>query len=127
MQNKYLSYFLITAAALSLSAKTYSQDRKIDPALYSAASIPDSLKEGANSVVRYSSTDMIVKGPGKIIKRVHNIVTVLNEKADREAEMVLNYNKKYDTFSDIEMRIYNDKGVCINRVDESIEENEFWQ
>ena len=115
MQNKFLSSLLITAAALSLSAKTYSQDRKIDPALYSAASIPDSLKEGANSIVRYSSTDMIVKGPGKIIKRVHNIVTVLNEKADREAEMVLNYNKKYDTFSDIEMRIYNDKGVSLKK------------
>jgi len=115
MHNKYLSYLLITAAAITLSAKTYSQDKKIDPALYSAASIPDSLKEGANSVVRYSATDIVVKGPGKMIKRVHNIVTVLNEKADREAVMVLGYNKKYDTFSDIEMRIYNDKGVSLKK------------
>ncbi|WP_295795109.1 DUF3857 domain-containing protein [Mucilaginibacter sp.] len=115
MQNKYLSYLLITAAAITLSAKTYSQDKKIDPALYSAASIPDSLKEGANSVVRYSATDIVVKGPGKMIKRVHNIVTVLNEKADREAVMVLGYNKKYDTFSDIEMRIYNEKGVSLKK------------
>ncbi|MEP6614796.1 MAG: DUF3857 domain-containing protein [Mucilaginibacter sp.] len=115
MQNKYLNYLLITAAAITLPAKAYSQDKKIDPALYSAAGIPDSLKEGANSVVRYSATDIVVKGPGKMIKRVHNIITVLNEKADQEAVMVLNYNKKYVSFSDIEMRIYNDKGVSLKK------------
>jgi len=115
MQNKYLSYFLFTAAAITLSANTYSQDRKIDQALYSAASIPDSLKEGANSVVRYSATDIVVKGPGKMVIRRHNIVTVLNEKADREAVMILGYNKKYVSFSDIEMRIYNDKGVSLKK------------
>lgn len=115
MQNKCLNYLLITAAAITLSAKTYSQDKKTDPSLYNSASIPDSLKEAANSVVRYSATDIVVKGSGKMIKRVHNIVTVLNEKADQEAVMVLHYNKKYDTFSDIEMRVYNDKGVSLKK------------
>ena len=115
MQNKYLNYLFITAAVITLCAKAYGQDKKIDPSLYNAASIPDSLKEAANSVVRYSATDIVVKSPGKMIKRVHNIVTVLNEKADQEAVMVLHYNKKYDTFSDIEMRIYSEKGVSIKK------------
>ncbi|MDP9080344.1 MAG: DUF3857 domain-containing protein [Bacteroidota bacterium] len=93
----------------------YAQDGKINPSLYSAAGIPDSLKEGANSVVRYYRTDMVVKGPGKVIITRHSIVTVLNEKGDDEAQMVLPYNKKYNNFSDIEMRIYNDKGVSLKK------------
>jgi len=97
------------------AAKTYCQSRNIDPSLYNAAGIPDSLKTDVNSVVRYSSTDIVVKGPGKEVITKHTIVTVLNEKGDREAVMVLGYNKKYDTFSDIIMRVYNDKGVVIKK------------
>lgn len=104
------------AAALTLPALNgFSQSKNIDPALYSAAGIPDSLKTDANSVVRYSSTDVVVKGPGKMVITTHKIITVLNEKGDHEGTMVLEYNKKYDTFSDIIMRVYNDKGVVLKK------------
>lgn len=112
---RYLRILVFTSIILFASVCAHAQDEKIDPALYNAAGIPDSLKENANSVVRYDKTDMVVKGPGRMVIRKHSIVTVLNEKGDREAEMVLGYNRKYDTFSDIEMRIYNDKGVSIKK------------
>ena len=115
MTYKHLK-ILFTAVALILSAlNAISQSKNIDPALYSAAGIPDSLKTDANSVVRYSSTDVVVKGPGKMIITTHKIITILNEKGDHEGTMVLPYNKKYDTFSDIIMRVYNDKGAVIKK------------
>jgi hypothetical protein len=120
MSNKYLIFlFFIGGILLFAATEANAQDEKIDPALYSASGIPDSLKENANSVVRYDRTDVVVKGPGKVVIRKHSIVTVLNEKGDKEAVMVLEYSKRYDTFSDIEMRVYNDKGVSIKKYHKS--------
>jgi hypothetical protein len=82
---------------------------------YKAATIPDSLKENANSVIRFSENIINIKGPGKAVMKVHEIVTILNEKADREAIMVIGYNKKYDNCSNFEMRVYNATGVQIKR------------
>ncbi|MCR8557545.1 DUF3857 domain-containing protein [Mucilaginibacter sp. BJC16-A38] len=112
---RYLRLLFFTGVVLLTTICAHAQDEKIDPTLYSATGIPDSLKESANSVVRYDRTDMVVKGPGRLVIRKHSIVTVLNEKGDKEAVMVLGYSKKYDTFSDIEMRVYNDKGVSIKK------------
>jgi len=95
--------------------KGYSQEKEITKDLYIASTIPDSLKEIANSVVRYSLEDDMVKGPGRMISKVHRIVTVLNEKGDDEAIMQLFYNKKYDSYSDIEMRVYDEKGSLIKK------------
>jgi hypothetical protein len=112
---KKIFFCCISAALVLISVDCMAQDKKIDPGLYIASTIPDSLKTDANSVVRYSLTDVVVKGPGKLIITKHTIVTVLNEKGDHEAVMFLGYNKKYDTFSDIVMRVYNNKGVVLKK------------
>ncbi|MGZ3760891.1 MAG: DUF3857 domain-containing protein [Mucilaginibacter sp.] len=83
--------------------------------LYKAGTIPDSLKENANSVIRYADCNMTVKGPSRIRIMQHSIVTILNEKADREAILQLFYNKKYDNYSSIEMRVYNEKGDLLKK------------
>ena len=70
-----------TAMLFALSLKTYGQNNVIAKELYIAANIPDSLKEDANSVVRFSETDIVVKGPGKKMLKEHDIITVLNERA----------------------------------------------
>jgi len=120
MHNKYLNYLLFTIAVLTgLANKTYSQDKDIPKELYIAANIPDSLKGDANAVVRYSSTFINVKGPGKMTVKVHKIVTILNEKGDKEAELVMGYNKKFDTYSNIEMRVYNEAGISIKKYHKS--------
>ncbi|WP_295718278.1 DUF3857 domain-containing protein [Mucilaginibacter sp.] len=116
MFTKYYTRLLLTTAALcALYNQSYSQDKNIPKELYVAASIPDSLKEDANSVVRYSSEEAIVKGPGKMLIKHHSIVTILNEKDDSEAIMEMGYNKKYDSYSDIEMNIFDATGKQIKK------------
>src|ERR1700748_396223 len=119
MLNKYLSCALLTIAVLFTATKTYSQEKEIPKDLYVASTTPDSLKENANSVVRYYRTDMVVKGPGKSVTKRHIIVAILNEKGEHEAELVLPYNKKYSNFNSIEMRVYDDKGVVIKKYHKS--------
>jgi len=120
MRIKNIKYLLaIIAASFSLFTKSYCQERNLDQQAYSADGIPDSLKEKANSVVRFSETNVIVKGPGRETIKVHKIITILNEKGDRQAEMVLRYNKKYDNFSNIEMRVYNERGGSIKKYHKS--------
>jgi len=96
-----------------------SRGQAIPADLYKASTIPDSLKENANSVIRYAEYIMTVKTPAKINIKQHSIVAILNEKGDKEAIMELLYNKKYDNYSDIEMRVYNDKGVLIKKYHKS--------
>ncbi|MBS1528618.1 MAG: hypothetical protein JST19_23430, partial [Bacteroidetes bacterium] len=89
-----LTHFLAIVACCFLSAQeVYSQD--IRKELYSASGIPDSLKEDANSVIRYSSDEFTVKGLGKVTIKHHSLVTILNEKGDKAAIIVFNYNRKY--------------------------------
>src|ERR1700761_2313292 len=94
---KYLKILFCSTACFTLAANVYGQD--IPKELYTASGIPDSLKEDANSIVRYSADEVSVKGPGKVFIKHHSLVTILNEKGDNEAIVQLYYNKKYDTCS----------------------------
>jgi hypothetical protein len=118
MNNKIIACLFLFAVAVCLRpAQAYSQD--IPKELYSAAGIPDSLKQDANSVVRYSSDEVTIKGPGQAIIKHHSLVTILNEKADREAIVQFFYNKKNDTYSDIEIRAYDANGVLLKKYHKS--------
>lgn len=116
MYTKYLTLFvhvLLIDAITSVSG--YAQDKNIPQELYIASNIPDSLKEDANSVVRYSLHDVTVKGPGHSVEKVHTIVTILNEKANHEAVISLPYNRKFSTVSSFEMIIYDAAGKQIKK------------
>jgi hypothetical protein len=120
MFTKYFNRLLLTTAALcALYTHVYSQDKNIPKNLYIAATIPDSLKEDANSVVRYSLEDDNFTGPGRAEEHFHKIVTVLNEKGNDEAEMVLPYNKKYSVVNSFEMRVYSADGTLIKKYHKS--------
>jgi len=112
-------FFIAAFIVLALSVKVLCQEKEPDKLCYLAAAIPDSLKQDANSVVRYDYRDVFVKGPGKKTVKVHRIVTVLNEKGDHEAMLVLGYNKKYDNFSDISMRAYDAAGNLVKKYHKS--------
>jgi len=116
MQRKYTNYVLLTLAALcSLISTTFSQEKGTPGELYLAAGIPDSLKENANSVVRFSETNMNVIAPDKITVKFHQIITVLNEKGDNHAVLQLVYNKSYDTYRQIEIRVYDAYGSVVKK------------
>jgi transglutaminase-like putative cysteine protease len=94
----------------------YNTFGQVIPAdLYKAATIPDSLKENANSVVRFSENIMNVNGPGKMSITFHSIVTILNDKGDSEATIQLSYNNKYDNYTSIDIKVYNEKGESIKK------------
>ncbi|MFC0518988.1 DUF3857 domain-containing transglutaminase family protein [Mucilaginibacter angelicae] len=120
MSTQYFNKLLVIAAVLCFfTLKSYSQDKTIPKDLYIASTIPDSLKEDANSVVRYSMEDDSFTGPGKAEERFHTIITILNEKGNDEAEKVLHYNKKYSMVNSFEMRIYGADGTLIKKYHKS--------
>jgi hypothetical protein len=118
--NNYIKgcLFLLGACLLPAS-KVYCQDKGIPLDLYKASSIPDSLKEDANSVIRYSLDEVRIKGPGKATIKHHSLVTILNQNGDKEAIIVFSYNKKFDTYSGIEFRVYDENGKVIKKYHKS--------
>ncbi len=118
-KKNYKRFAFFTISLLISFCKAYCQDGDIPKDLYLAATIPDSLKKGANSVLRYSSEINTVNSPGKENIKFHHIVTILNEKAEDESVLKLNYNRKFYTVSSIIMRVYDDKGILIKKYHKS--------
>lgn len=102
-----------------ISSKSFSQDKDIPQELYKAAGIPDSLKQDANSIIRYSSDEIRIKGPGKAVIKHHSLLTILNEKGDNDAVIVYSYNKKFDSYSFIDVHIYDETGKMIKKYHKS--------
>ncbi|CAN5475673.1 hypothetical protein BH09BAC6_BH09BAC6_03450 [soil metagenome] len=97
----------------------YGQSGNLPKELYIAANIPDSLKQDANSVLRYGMEEINVLGPGKAVLQVHMIVTVLNEKGDDNAKIILPYNKKFSSVNSFEMRVYSADGRLLKKYHKS--------
>ncbi|MDB5156327.1 MAG: hypothetical protein JWR50_1034 [Mucilaginibacter sp.] len=113
----YRKLFLLSLLMVCCGKIAFGQE--IPTEFYKASTIPDSLKDNTNSVIRYSENKILIKGPDKVIVKRHKIVTILNEKADREAIMEMGYNRKYDEYSSIEMRVYNEAGAVIKKYHKS--------
>jgi hypothetical protein len=115
----YNKYFVCLAFSVAYwcfaGPNVYSQNKDIPKEMYSALSVPDSLKEGANSIIRYSSDEVRIKEAGKALIKHHSLVTILNENGDNEAVIIYGYNKKFDTFSFIDVRIYDENGKTIKK------------
>ncbi|HVV56463.1 MAG TPA: DUF3857 domain-containing protein [Mucilaginibacter sp.] len=116
--NKSIKHLVTLSGVLvMLMMRAYAQD--VSKQVFSADGIPDSLKKNANSVVRYSMTDYNVKGPGKVALKFYAVITVLNEKADDEGLVKLEYNRKFNTVNSFEMRVYDAKGELIKKYHKS--------
>jgi len=116
--NFFRSIFFI-ALLLSFMTTVGICQEKVDPQAFVGTNIPDSLKENANSVVRYAMEEDELSSTGKLTEKIHKVVTILNEKGDREAAMELFYNKKFDSFSDIAIRVYDAGGNLIKKYHKS--------
>ena len=118
MYQQYLNRLMVVLGLCSMIvSKTLAQD--IPPEVYKATGIPDSLKEDANSVVRFNAENYEVRGPGKVIYKTHSVVTILNEKGEDEARVALFYHKKYSNISSFEMRVYDANGSLIKKFHKS--------
>jgi hypothetical protein len=115
---KRLGYVLCLGLSCWLN-QAHSQDKDIPKELYTAAGIPETLTEGANSVVRYWVSDLTIKGPGKATLKSHSLITVLNEKADNEAIIMFSYNRKYDSYGKVNMNVYDKDGKLVKKYHKS--------
>jgi len=102
---------LLAASPFVLKA----QDKNIPKELYLAATMPDSLKQDANAVIRYSSTEVIVSAPGRLVKKHHSLVTILNEKGNGFAQLVLSYDKHFSSIGSMQLLAYGADGKLIKK------------
>jgi transglutaminase-like putative cysteine protease len=109
----------ISVMALMVCCKLYAQPKDLNKDLYKASTIPDSIKENANDVIRYQSDDIIVKSPGHAIYKHYRLATILNEKGDHEAEIGIGYEKKYNPVSAVSIKVYNAEGALIKKYSKS--------
>jgi hypothetical protein len=114
MLNKRI-VILLAVGLCCAAQKTLGQTKAILPELYIASTIPDSLKKDANAVVRYSMRNIVVKSPGHATIKDHSIITILNEKANDEAEIEVGYNKKFNSVGTVEMVVYDADGKQIKK------------
>jgi len=115
---KKLSMLLHIAGAC-FACSSFAQKSSLSPDLYNAATVPDSLKENANSVVRYYNKEILVKSPGKAIIKEHVIKTILNEKDESEGQYYIFYSKKFSSVGEAEMRVYDSKGTLLKKYKKS--------
>jgi len=116
---KFLNGLLLTIVLSGVVVTGAHCQDVIPKEFFTAAGIPDSLKEDANSIVRYSTDEVTIKGPGEAVIKHHSLVTILNEKGDDEAITRYRYNKKYDTYSFINVRVYDAAGLQIKKYHKS--------
>jgi hypothetical protein len=82
---------------------------------FTAFTIPAELKEKAHAVVRNHETEFYLKDIGEAVMKVKGTITILDEKGNDHANLVIFYNK-FTKVSDIEARIYDANGKQIKRL-----------
>lgn len=82
---------------------------------YSVSTIPDSLKENANFVMRINETKIIVKSINKAVINTKQVYTILNEKGDYIAHYTESYSK-FRSINDISGALYDADGKKIKSI-----------
>lgn len=116
-QVKFVCLWLIVLTANNYVLK--AQDKNIPKELYMASTLPDSLKQDANAVIRYANTEVIVSAPGRLVKRHHSLVTILNEKGNSNAQLVLGYDKHFRSVGTMQLLAYSADGKLIKKYTKS--------
>ncbi len=100
-----------TILLLFLSVQSiFSQDIDL-----SILTIPDSLKQNANAVVRLYNTNIELESSRKMKIKVKKAITVLNKLGDHNAEIVVHYDKS-NQIKKLKAYIYNAFGVEIKHI-----------
>lgn len=82
---------------------------------YSSLSIPDSLKQNANAVLRLSQIDIIISSQRNMNIKEKRVVTVLNENGKRTVGAIENYDKRR-TIANIQATILDAFGNEIKKI-----------
>jgi transglutaminase-like putative cysteine protease len=82
---------------------------------FASLSIPDSLKQNANAVVRLDQIDILISSQRKMNIKQKRVVTVLNEKGQGAVDAVENYDRRR-TIVSIQAIIYDALGNEIKKI-----------
>jgi len=83
------------------------------PNIYSALTIPDSLRKDADMVMREENIKLTVKDKNTAWYEVHQVFTVLNEQAKKYLTFV-QFSDKFHVLDDAEIKVYDLMGVRKN-------------
>lgn len=81
----------------------------------SILTIPDSLKENANSVVRHFDTRIELESSKKMNINVQKSITILNKLGNNNAELIIHYDKS-NRIKKLNAFIYNGLGIKIKHI-----------
>ena len=82
---------------------------------YKVSAIPEALSTGADAVVRTDNGEFEILSIDKAQYSIHYAVTILNERANREAKLVMGYDK-LSNLTEIEINVYDALGKRIRKV-----------
>jgi transglutaminase-like putative cysteine protease len=96
-----------------LLATGFAMGGHAQPGIYSALTIPDSLKKDADMVTREEYIKFTLKDPNSARFEVHNVFTVLNERGKHYLSFS-KYSDKFEGLEDAEIKVYDALGVKRN-------------
>ncbi|MNS12470.1 hypothetical protein D3C72_440350 [compost metagenome] len=82
---------------------------------YNSVTIPDSLKENANAVVRLNQIDIVITSQRSMNIKTKRVVTVLNEKGLSAIDAIEGYDKR-TTINNIEATVFDAAGKEIKKI-----------
>ena len=82
---------------------------------WAVSTIPASMTQQADAVLRFDELTYTVKSPGEAVHQVRQVITILNEKADAKARLILPYDK-FSKVTDIEGAIFDAAGKQVKRL-----------
>jgi len=94
----------ITLLTLLTFSSLFSQNPDL-----SSLTIPDSLKTGANAVIRYDYVNIEIHSASKMTIQKEFAVTILNKHGDSEGYLEMYYDN-HRKIKDVEIRVYNALG-----------------
>ncbi len=77
---------------------------------YNVASIPEELKEDAEAVVRYSSTEWKVISMKEALQKEHEVITLLNDNAEYFNQIVIFYDD-FSKINNVQIKVYDKIGA----------------
>src|SRR4030066_522655 len=104
---------IATLTFLFFNVLTYAQDFD-----FSSLSIPENLKEDANSVIRFENYAVEIKSQREMIVSFQTAITIYNDLGDEHANLAIYYNKRR-TINEVKATIYDSKGAIIKKIKKS--------
>jgi transglutaminase-like putative cysteine protease len=108
---RFITFFIVCAA---LSINVFAQNEILDIAKYSALTLADSIKKDVDAVYRLDEGFVDITSPSKYSYKVHNIVTLLNDKASHHLNHVLHFDR-FEKVYDVEIKVYNSMGLLVKK------------